>query len=422
MKAIIIDQKQIVKNYVASYFFFDIVALCHSFIINNTYSDVFISWKSVYSFLCFIPVLSYLVRLKTFLNVVKDLIQIHSAKKSFCVVAYHTFLLVFLIHTFTCSIYAIPLWIHEDDVPDGSLLQIVENRASSRSSLYMECCLLVICNFLGVDYSEDITVPEEQLCLFIMIFSGRIYTLFLIADLLGVFGFTGTSESEYERHLAQLNALMRSENLPIDLRKKLVNYYECKYMRHHFNEDDIFSDMDDFMRTEILLFSARKLLLRIEAFQLISRTQFVDLFMHKKSTIYLTNDVISKRGSTVDKIYFICYGTVAVLNAKDREIIHIKDGDHFGLISYWTSPDLQHIFSHVAVETCEIFSVSTKEMNEFFARNQEAKKYFENKVRQTIQLYKRLDESISRGGTDLLSELRGKLLFEVPKLRPIALD
>nr|XP_023021156.1 potassium/sodium hyperpolarization-activated cyclic nucleotide-gated channel 2-like [Leptinotarsa decemlineata] len=255
-----------------------------------------------------------------------------------------------------------------------------------------------------------------------MIFTGRIYTLFLIADLLGVFGFTGTSESEYERNLAQLNALMRSENLSMDLRKKLVNYYECKYMKNHFNEDEIFSAMDDFMKTELLLFSARKLLLKIEAFQSIPRTQFVDLFMHKKSTIYLPNDVISKRGSTVDKIYFICYGTVAVLNAKDREIIHIKDGDHFGLISYWTSPDLQHIFSHVAVETCEIFMVSTKIMNEFFYRNQEAKKYFENKARETIQLYKLIDKTISRGGTDLLSDLRGKLLFEVPKLRPFARD
>ncbi|VEN46048.1 unnamed protein product, partial [Callosobruchus maculatus] len=68
---------------------------------------------------------------------------------------------------------------------------------------YVTCFQVTACFFFGAKhatYNGDL--PSENLILFVVSIYGRLYTLYMIADLLKLFGITNVSESVYEQKIS----------------------------------------------------------------------------------------------------------------------------------------------------------------------------------------------------------------------------
>nr|CAI5825228.1 unnamed protein product [Callosobruchus analis] len=75
--------------------------------------------------------------------------------------------------------------------------------------------------------------------LFLVAIYGRLYTLYMIADLLKLFGITSISESIYEQKISQLDEFMKARNLPPSVRAKVIHYYNYKTQKEYFNEQAV---------------------------------------------------------------------------------------------------------------------------------------------------------------------------------------
>lgn len=155
---------------------------------------------------------------------------------------------------------------------------------------------------------------------------------------------------------------------------------------------------------------------KVEVFKRLPATAIGMLIAAMKAETYSPRDVILKRGSEVNEIFFISSGTVAVLNKDDVELCHLEDGDGFGTACLILKGQ---IYTAVAVETTEVFSISKKKFLEFLAPYPEVSNLFFNTVKAQIATLKDLEGKISTG-VDLLSDLRSGLVLENRTRRLVA--
>nr|XP_023025175.1 potassium/sodium hyperpolarization-activated cyclic nucleotide-gated channel 4-like [Leptinotarsa decemlineata] len=238
----------------------------------------------------------------------------------------------------------------------------------------------------------------------------------MIADLLKMFGLVGISESKYEQYLGQLEEYMSSKNLPDELRIRLLKYYEYKLQKHYFNENQILATLSEHLRIEMFLFGARKLIEKAQLLKTLPRTTLASLFASMSTETFMPTDIITKAGQPVEDVYFISSGTVAVVNAANTEITHLEDGDEFGFL---VTEDGKLIYTHIAVETSEIYYISKKLFLEFLGAHPEIFKYFENKVKKRIEKFDSIETTLLLGGNDILSSLRSGKLLERQAVRSV---
>ncbi|KAJ8916688.1 hypothetical protein NQ315_000333 [Exocentrus adspersus] len=213
------------------------------------------------------------------------------------------------------------------------------------------------CYFLGI-FNEYVTHSiREQILLAVITLFGRLYTLYLIANVLSIFGLTGFSDSFYEHNMSVLKDYMDSKGLPYGLRKRMLRYYKFKFQGRYFNEEEIIKCLSKKLRTELFLFSARKLFEKVPIFQKLHTFMLGVLIAHMNSDIYSAKDVIVSLGFNPEHIHFIASGTVAIINEHKHELCHLEDSDDFGG-SFFVGEDNRFVM--VAVENTEVFSIHKK--------------------------------------------------------------
>ncbi|KAG5865293.1 hypothetical protein JTB14_012363 [Gonioctena quinquepunctata] len=319
--------------------------------------------------------------------------------------------------------FSVPKLIYGNDFPEGSWLaqaNIYELNQVEFRKLYAESLLLTFCFFFGATHDKyTIEYTNEKIVLTIITIVGRLYTLYMIADLLKLFGLVGVSESKYEQCLGQLEEYMSSKNLPDELRVRLLKYYEYKLQKHYFNENQIIATFSEHLKTEMFLYSAKKLIEKEKILKNVPKNNLGVMFAYMKSETFLPTDVITRAGAKVDNVFFILSGTVAVINSDDIEIMHLEEGDEFG---FWVSAEGNIMYTHVAVEITELFYLPKKVFLQFLQEYPDVAKHADNMVKKKIGRFNAIEASLERGGEDVISELRTGRLLEKQNMRSIDFD
>ncbi|KAG5885309.1 hypothetical protein JTB14_010082 [Gonioctena quinquepunctata] len=316
--------------------------------------------------------------------------------------------------------FSFPKLIHGRSYPEGSWLvqaEIYELYDVPFLKLYGEALLLVFCFFFGITYDKyTILYTNEQITLTIITLVGRLYTLFMIADLLKMFGLVGVSESKYEQYLSQLKEYMSSKNLPDELRSKLLEYSEYKMRKKYFNEKQILDTLSEHLRIEMLLYGARKSLDKHAVFKNIPKSDLGELFTSMKIETFLPGDVITRANTKNDYVFFILSGAVAVTNSDDEEIVHLDEGNQFGLC---VSADGKIMYSHVAVEISELSYLPKKVFIQFLEAHPVLSQHYAGAVRRKIEKYSAIESFLDKGGDDVITALRAGTLLERQHLRTV---
>ncbi|CAH1155081.1 unnamed protein product [Phaedon cochleariae] len=427
-KEIVIKPKRIIWHYLTTFFVFDLIAV---FFDDAAYfwledRDLFGDYYRINYATTAIATVAYFVRFTYFLRVLRDITKMFRFSKPFYYFLFHVIVITIIIHLFTCCLFSIPMLFYAGDFPpDSWLVQAKVNDVEHVPfiRLYTECVLIVFCYFFGASHQRYVVrQPNEEITLTVITVFGRLYTLFVIADLLKMFGVVGVSESKYEQYMGQLEEYMSSKNLPEDLRTRLIKYYEFKLQKRYFNESQILNTLSEHLRVELYLFGAKKLIEKASVLNTLPRAILGTLFTHMKSETFLPSDVVTRIGGNVENVYFISTGTVAVINEDGQELCHLEDGEEFGFVSLWTSTDVTQIYMHIAVETSDIYYISKRMLIDFLDSHPEILRYFENRVKKRIERYRVLEENMMKGGDDVMSSLRAGKILEKQNMRTINLE
>lgn len=421
-KEVVIQPRRVGSKYLKTFFLFDLLAckllhglslrLLKRFIKANDFR-----WK-ILKIVSYIHVPCLFIRLNTVLNYLDHIGQMMKLNGKIRKVINYCVKTYLYMHFFSCMLYFVPQVVYHDNWPTDSWLikaKIYPPGNSRVSRIYGECLIMTICYFFGTSPGMyEIFHSNEQVCLTIIAFFGRLYTLFLLADALRMFGIVGLSESNYERKLAEVREYMNSNNLPRGLRSRMIRYYEYKLQKRYFNETEILNSLSDNLRNEIYLFSARSLLQKSNVFKYLPRNDVVTLISMMRLETFAPEDIIFKPDMEMEDAYFISSGTVAMVNKDGLELCHLEDGDVFGLC---TTLQGKRNLGAVVLETSDIFLINLNEFYQFISAFPEAEAYLRLLTKERLATYKNM-ERIALNKTDTcLVELRMGRLLETKRKR-----
>ncbi|KAG5878255.1 hypothetical protein JTB14_025994 [Gonioctena quinquepunctata] len=264
--------------------------------------------------------------------------------------------------------FSLPKLIHGDTYPEDSWLvqaNIDELDEIKFLKLYAEALLLSFCFFFGVSHNKYIIrITSEEIILTVITIIGRLYTLYMIADLLKIFGLVGVSE----KHL----------------------------------------------RSELFLFNARKLLESEKILRNVPRSSLGALFAFMKSETFLPTDVITRAGSKIENgvLHTIGYGCCYQYR-RHRNNSFRRRGE-FGL---WVAANGNIMYTYFAVEITELLYLPKKVFLDFLEEHPDVSKYIEVMVKKKMGKSAGFESSLHRGGEDVISALRSRKLLEKQAVR-----
>lgn len=405
-KNVVLEPKKILKKYVKSYLIFDLLSI-------TVIGDAYYYTINMCCYARLIHVRNYYVDIMKNLNV--------SEKTYECVLLLvETFL---FINFFTCFFYYSAAIIYKGQIiwpSETWFFKAAIDPVSKTSSveIYFTCTLLIVCHFFGAGtgwfYIENI--PSERLILSIVMFVGRLWTLFVMAKLLWLFRVLNISDNKYDEYIIQLKVYMKQKNLPKELREQILEYYLYKYQRHFFDETKILHFLSNYIREELLLWQARKLIQNVQLFKLFPKSVTGSIIGCCQFAIYMEGDTVVKAGDEMNTIFFIASGAVAVSSEDNTEVAHMQDGDQFGLTSAITPERLWFRFNYTAIETTEIYYIRSVDFKKFVGNEDDILKFFSHTLEERFQKFQR-ELGAAKVGRDVLSELSSGKILEMPRKR-----
>jgi len=172
------------------------------------------------------------------------------------------------------------------------------------------------------------------------------------------------SKRLYKEKIASVKQYMSFRKLPVELRKRITDYYENRYQGKMFNEDQIKAELNPSLRQQLLNASCRELIDAVPMF-LEFDEDFIDKLLTKlKFEVYLFGDEIIRQGTLGRKMFFISRGTVRILSFKNLNNSQVlSDGEYFGEIAL-LHPTKRRTASIFAESYCYMYSLDVDDMNQ----------------------------------------------------------
>ncbi|XP_018567048.1 uncharacterized protein LOC108907737 [Anoplophora glabripennis] len=262
---------------------------------------------------------------------------------------------------------------------------------------------------------EEIKKIAELSAYFIRVFAYSVriptvieYMNYSLADILSMLGITDVSESMYQRNMSTLQHYMANQHLPDNIKQRVLRYCKYKFQGQYFEENQIRSTLSDNLRAELFLFSARKIIQKVELFKQLPHSAIASIMEVMKSETFSPNDIIVTIGSEISEVYFISSGTVAVTNSAGYELCHLDDGDEFGTSCLFFQ---KQKYAVVAIETTEVFVINKNELMEFVHPYPDVMNGFYRSAKERLAKLKHLGDRAATRDIDLFRELeRGNIL------------
>ncbi|KAK9869463.1 hypothetical protein WA026_003218 [Henosepilachna vigintioctopunctata] len=426
-KEIVLSPKRIVKTKAISFLIPEILASLPYKTIQLSYFKVN-PRKSRITIIFAIRFLRYL-RLIDMIRYLKNIFYDLKIGESLGTVLVTFLMLFYLIHWSACFMYSVTMcyytwdelpmntWlidIQEDDDKDNVHALLCSGTANRFFDTYVIVLIGTTCHFLGAGdgYRNKELLIEKVTCSFVLI-CGMTYCNYAVAKIFELFGSVNISESKYQELLYQVPDYVRSKNLSEELKKRLILYYEYKFQRRYFKEEEILSTLSEHLRCEVLLYTCKPILQRVPLLQGLSKGVIGSIIGYLKKEIYLPNDVVIKHGEPMTKMFWVSHGTLAVYYGPSAtEILHFEDGDHFcdnAMIRKGT----QCILSVVALEITEVFTLARRDVKHCTLFLKEMTERITRIGREKSKLYKSLYDMMTDEGMQnrVLADLRkGRIL------------
>jgi len=186
------------------------------------------------------------------------------------------------------------------------------------------------------------------------------------------------SKRLYSEKYSSIKQYMLFRKLPMDLRRRISDYYENRYQGKMFNEMQILKELNPILREELVNHNCRELVDAVPFFTEADPEFVSTVVTHLKFEVYLYGDEIIRQGTIGRKMYFISRGTVRIVNQRDRDISKSKtlsDGEFFGEISI-VLPTKRRVASVFADSYCYLYSLAVEDFNEVLEEFPMQRKHF----------------------------------------------
>ncbi|EUB61977.1 Potassium/sodium hyperpolarization-activated cyclic nucleotide-gated channel 4 [Echinococcus granulosus] len=193
-------------------------------------------------------------------------------------------------------------------------------------------------HMLSIGYGRfpPTSISEAWITIVSMMTGATCYALFVghAAALIQSFD---TSKRHYREKFKQVEEYMAYRKLPRALRQRIADYYEHRYQGKMFDEAQILQELSECLREQIINYNCRELVAAVPFFTYADQDFVSEMVANLKFEVFQPGDLIIKEGTIGTKMYFIQEGIVDIIT-KDGEIATtLSDGSYFGEICLLTN-------------------------------------------------------------------------------------
>lgn len=403
---VVLNHKDIAKNYLRTYFFFDLIPNLPYGLFYDLYSKQ--HWYSNFYFCITFVELLKMVRFKTVVIYIKELsdyfkIQVRSW---YTVIASIMMYVLSIIVTggfqvlWHSHIYYFPDSLYNQRLYD-EYTWVLKNKTFQQTFVgdisaprFLSLYLTQLTLSLGVLPHIQVVLWFQKISWIItLIICGGAHILLLIVMLTY---FLTKSDTEVKFHclMNQVEAYMESKNLPETLQQKIKIYYKYKYRNQYFRDEYIKTMLNSNLKKEIDRHICKTWM---ENFPMIANmptyrlNQLMTRFEHK---IYMHGEIIFEYGTVPEYAYFINNGTVALYTKSGIEFRHVQDGGFFGGLAYFFGISKLNIVTAISLELTEMYCLPIKYLDALYS-TETAQTEFKNALLERIAMINKTEQQYS---------------------------
>jgi CRP-like cAMP-binding protein len=213
------------------------------------------------------------------------------------------------------------------------------------------------------------------------------------------------SKRLYTEKYSSIKQYMLFRKLPMELRRRISDYYENRYQGKMFNEKQILKELNPILREELINHNCRELVDAVPFFTEADPEFVSTVVTHLKFEVYLYGDEIIRQGTIGRKMYFISRGTVRIVNNRERDLSKsqtLSDGEFFGEISI-VLPTKRRVASVFADSYCYLYSLAVEDFNEVLEEFPMQRKHFMAEAAKRLENMRDEDSESIGGHTSAMS-------------------
>ncbi|CAH1723761.1 potassium/sodium hyperpolarization-activated cyclic nucleotide-gated channel 2 isoform X2 [Aphis gossypii] len=286
--------------------------------------------------------------------------------------------------------------------PANSWVAINELQDSNWAEQYSWSLFKAMSHMLCIGYGRfpPQSLTDMWLTMLSMISGATCYALFL-GHATNLIQSLDSSRRQYREKVKQVEEYMSYRRLPLDMRKRITEYFEHRYQGKFFDEKWILDEMSDKLREDVRNYTCRRLVTNLPLLQKADSNLLTELTDCLQFEMFQPGDTIMREGTAATKMYFVHEGVVEVLVADGQEVVAtLSDGSYFGETCLWSSGSRRPV--SVRADTyCNLFSLSATAFTRVMDRYPKFKDHVTSVLVDRANRMANIGQRVAAGDTNL---------------------
>ncbi|XP_015370950.1 PREDICTED: potassium/sodium hyperpolarization-activated cyclic nucleotide-gated channel 1-like isoform X1 [Diuraphis noxia] len=286
--------------------------------------------------------------------------------------------------------------------PANSWVAINELQDTNWAEQYSWSLFKAMSHMLCIGYGRfpPQSLTDMWLTMLSMISGATCYALFL-GHATNLIQSLDSSRRQYREKVKQVEEYMSYRRLPLDMRKRITEYFEHRYQGKFFDEKWILDEMSDKLREDVRNYTCRRLVTNLPLLQNADSNLLTELTDCLEFEMFQPGDTIMREGTAATKMYFVHEGVVEVLVAGGQEVVAtLSDGSYFGETCLWASGARRPV--SVRADTyCNLFSLSATAFTRVMDRYPKFKDHVTSVLVDRANRMANIDQRVVSGDTKL---------------------
>ncbi len=242
-------------------------------------------------------------------------------------------IMLILIHLIACFWY---LASYLSGFPAESWIVLQEIQNSNFATFYIRSLYWTIATMTTVGYGDIVPhLNYEYIFTIIVMIMGASMYAFIIGNVASLISNLDVRKASYLSKIDGIKLFFRQRKMTSQLTERVRNYYEYRWAHHRgIDEQQIFNDLPDPLRLEIMMELAKDLLEKVPLFKYSSTNLKNVLLLALKAKTYDPDSSLVRPGEPSKEIFFISQGNINIIEESGTEkYCTMTSGDYFGEMS-----------------------------------------------------------------------------------------
>ena len=224
---------------------------------------------------------------------------------------------------------------------------------------YVNAVYWTVSTLTTVGYGDmtPVNTNERMYAILTMIF-GYSFFGYLIGSFAGILSKKDPIREKYNENLDKLTNAARYANLPLDLQRRIFEYFRYQMTRRvGYDEESFINELPSSMRGEVSLYFRKEVIENVSLFDDAPQQFIFDIAQQLHESIAAPDEYIFKAGDYGKQMFLIAHGSVDVYNSEETQVLRtLSEGDYFGEIALFQ--DVPRTATIKAATYCDLYSLN----------------------------------------------------------------